>query len=64
MAARRRKRTGKKAKVQYVLVRGSRRNPAPMIATRKQGTLTRLARLLRGHFPGSRIRVQKVRLSK
>jgi hypothetical protein len=63
MAARRQtRRVAKKATVQYVLVRGSRRNPAPMIATKKKGTLKRLARLLQTHFPTSRIRVQKVKL--
>ena len=48
--------------VKHVLVRGSRRNPVPMIATRRKGTLKRLARLLQTHFPGAKIRVQKVKL--
>lgn len=61
MAARKRTRRAS-ATVQHVLVRGSRRNPVPMIATRRKGTLKRLARLLQTHFPGSKVRVQKVRL--
>jgi hypothetical protein len=60
MAAR--KRTRRATTVQHVLIRGSRRNPVPMIATRRKGTLKRLARLLQTHFPGAKVRVQKVRL--
>ncbi len=60
MAAKKRTRN---SSVKHVLVRGSRKNPVPMLASARKGTLTKLAKLLKGHFPGSRVRVEKVKLS-
>lgn len=52
----------KVTKLTNVLVRGTTKNPVPIIASRKKGALDRLARVLRGHFPGKKIRVMRVKI--
>lgn len=56
-----RRRTGE---VKHVLLRGSSRNPVIMAAAPQKSRLSSLARFLKSHFPGSRIRVEKVRLGR
>jgi hypothetical protein len=53
-----------KGEVKHVLLRGSRRNPVIMAAAPRKGRLTRLARFLKSHFPGSKVRVEKVKLGR
>lgn len=48
--------------MKHVLLRGSRRNPVIMAAAPQKARISRLARFLKSHFPGSRIRVEKVKL--
>ena len=62
MAAKKRARRSATGEVKHVLLRGSRRNPVVMAAAPKKGKLSKLAKFLKSHFPGSRIRVEKVKL--
>jgi hypothetical protein len=66
MAVKRRSRRKPAAvpKTKYVLVRGSRRNPNVMAAAPRKTRLTKLAKFLKSHFPGSRVRVEKVKLGR
>ncbi len=41
----------------YAVVRGAKRNPTPMITKLGKGAANRVAKFLRSHFPGKKIRV-------
>ena len=62
MATRKKSRRAARSEVKHVLLRGSRRNPVVMAASPRKTSLSRMAKFLKSHFPGSKIRVEKVKL--